>query len=133
MAGTFGYEMDVRLLCGREREQIRRQIQEYRRCEPVIRQGDYYRLTDPQTDTCHAAWQFVTKDKKKSVVSVVLLRAEANPPFRQLRLRGLQETAKYRIDGDERIYTGSALMYAGLPVPVLWGDYQSIHFYIQQI
>ena len=57
----------------------------------------------------------------------------ANPPFRQLRLRGLKGGAQYQINNEERIYTGNALMYAGLPLPVLWEDYQSIHFYIRQI
>ena len=81
----------------------------------------------------YAAWQFVSKDQTESLVSFVLLHAEANPPFRQLRIRGLKEDVRYRINEEERVYTGSALMYAGLPLPVLWGDYQSTHFYIRQI
>lgn len=133
MAGTFGYEMDVRTLDHKEREQVRRQIQEYKKYESIIRQGDYYRLTNPQENSFYAAWQFVAKDQKESVVSFVLLHAEANPPFRRLRIRGLKEDAGYQIDGDEKVYTGGALMYAGIPVPIMWGDYQSIHFYIHQV
>lgn len=133
MAGTFGYEMDVRTLNDGEQEQVRRQVQEYKKYGQIIRQGDYYRLTNPYENHFYAAWQIVSKDRTESLVSFVLLHAEANPPFRQLRLRGLKEDAQYRINDEERVYTGSALMYAGLPLPVLWGDYQSIHFYIREL
>ena len=133
MAGTFGYEMDVRTMSDAEREQVRRQIRDYIRCEQIIRLGDYYRLTNPEADNRLAAWQFVTKDRTESLVSIVALHPEANPPFRRIRLKGLTEDASYQIDGDDGVYSGSALMYAGLPVPVLWGDYQSCRFYIREI
>lgn len=133
MAGTFGYEMDVRTLEDTEREQVRQQILQYKKYEHIIRFGDYYRLTDLGENMSFAAWQFVTKDQKESLVSIISLHAEANPPFRRIRIRGLNEDAQYRIEDDDRIITGSALMYAGLQIPVLWDDYQSIHFYIRQL
>ena len=133
MAGTFGYEMDVRTLNETERELVRQQIRDYRKYEHIVREGDYYRLTSPCEDTDLAVWQFVTKDRRESLVSMVILHPEANPPFRRIRVRGLTEDAEYRIEGDDRVYRGSALMYAGLPVPVLWGDYQSCRFYIRKL
>lgn len=133
MAGTFGYEMDVQRLDASEQEQVRRQIQNYIRFEHIIRLGDYYRLTSPDTDETLAAWQFVAKDRTESLVSIVALHPKANPPFRRIRLKGLEEHAVYRIDGEDQIWKGSALMYAGLPVPLLWGDYQSCHFYIRRL
>ncbi len=133
MAGTFGYEMDVRMLDETEQEQVRQQIRDYMRYERIIRQGDYYRLTSPWENAELAVWQFVTKDRRESLVSMVALHSKANPPFRRIRVKGLIEDAEYRIEGDDRVYRGSALMHAGLPVPVLWDDYQSCRFYLRKV
>lgn len=133
LAGCFGYELDVRMLSGEEKAQIRRQIEDYWKLWHVIQQGDYYRLSNPQENADFAAWEFVAKDQKEAVVNVVILHAKANPPFLCIRARGLKEDARYRIDGGEAVYTGNALMHAGIPIPVTQGDYQSIRYHIQQV
>lgn len=133
MAGTFGYEMDVRRFTPREREVVKKQIDDFKRFYPVIQCGDYYRLTSPEENQEYAAWQFVTPDGSTSLVSVVGLHAKANPPLLSLRIRGLKAEALYRIEGNDRVYPGNALMHGGIPLPVFRGDYQNIHYYIQEI
>lgn len=133
MAGTFGYELDVRKLSIQERNQVKKQVLDFKRFYRVIHFGDYYRLTNPEEEREFAAWQFVDKDGKESLVSVVLLHAKANAPFCKLRIKGLKKAAKYMVEGDSRVYRGSALMNGGIPLPVTAGDYHSIHYYIKEL
>lgn len=133
MAGTFGYEMDVRKLNEWERRIVKKQIDDFKKFYPVIQYGDYYRLTDPEENQDFAAWQFVDKDGGVSLVSVVMLHARANPPFNKIKLKGLKNNAQYRIEGEEQAYRGGALMHGGIPLPLFSGDYRSFHYYIREV
>ena len=133
MAGTFGYEMDVRQFTPREREVVKKQIDDFKRFYPVIQYGDYYRLTSPEENQEYAAWQFVTPDGSASLVSVVGLHAKANPPLLSLRIRGLKAEALYRMEGNDRVYPGKDLMHGGIHLPGFRGDYQNSHYYLQEI
>ena len=128
MAGTFGYELDPAKLTAAEKEEIRRQTAAFKRLYGLIQWGDYYRLTGP--DPSHyAAWQFVSSNRRQSLVCVVFLRVLCNQPGPLLKLPGLLETARYRvcIPGQaEEVHTGQALRYAGLRLPRLQGDYPAV-------
>ena len=47
--------------------------------EHLVQSGDYYRLVNPFENNNHVLWQFVSKDKKETVVCGVRLHSEANP------------------------------------------------------
>lgn len=133
MAGSFGYELDVRKLGEEEREAIKEQIREYRQFYSLIHQGDYYRLTDAGRDREFTAWEFAREDGSEALVCVVTLRARSNPAFVRLRVKGLLEDGKYQINEETKEYDGSALMYGGILLPAVRQDYQSTRFWIRQI
>lgn len=117
MAGAFGYELDPGELTDEERDEIRRQIRQYKKHEELIRKGDYFRLSDPFQDT-YAAWQFTSKDKDRVLLNVVMLEVHGNMPVTYVKLRGLQGDMVYEdVDTGKRYY-GSALMEAGMPMPM---------------
>ncbi len=122
MAGAFGYELDPGELTDEERDEIRRQIRQYKKHEELIRKGDYFRLSDPFQDT-YAAWQFISKDKDRVLLNVVMLEVHGNMPVTYVKLRGLQGDMVYEdVDTGKRYY-GSALMEAGMPMPMEPGEY----------
>lgn len=132
-AGTFGFELDLEKMTPEEKEIAKRQIREYREIEHLIQTGDYYRLTSPYSNQDYVVWQFVSKDKKETVVNGVMLRNEANPHIHILWLEGLDPGEHYRDLDTGRIYTGAALMKAGVPLPVGTGDYQPIKFRFRMV
>ena len=77
MSGTFGYELNPALLNAKEKAEIRAQLAQYREYQELIREGDYYRLSNPFQDN-FAAWMVVSDDRSKALVSVIRLTAEAN-------------------------------------------------------
>lgn len=133
MAGTFGYELDLEKMTEEEKELARKQIEEYKNIAPFVIKGDYYRLTDPFTDNRYVLWQYVSKDQKEAVIQGVQVRPECNGSIQIVKAKGLSEEKEYMVDGMERIYTGAALMYAGIPLPDMSGDYQPVQFFIHEV
>ena len=113
MSGTFGYELNPALLNAKEKAEIRAQLAQYREYQELIREGDYYRLSNPFQDN-FAAWMVVSDDRSKALVSVIRLTAEANPPAAYVTLKGMEEDAFYREKTTGKVYPGAALMEAGI-------------------
>ena len=128
MDGILGYELDSTRLSSEEREQCRRQVETYKHFEELVLNGDYYRLSSPYANPYFTAWQFVSRDKKRSVVSVVLTDKESNDAQRFVKLRGLSRQGRYHIEGQERILSGALLMNAGIPIPSGLKEYEGIQF-----
>lgn len=122
--GGFGYELDLLELPERACELIREQTERYRSIEGLVREGLYYRLTDPMTDDV-CAWEFVAEDGSEAVVNAVVAKAEGYGEARYVVPRGLDRDALYREEGSGRVYAANALMDMGLPLPVSSALYMS--------
>lgn len=122
MAGALGYELDPEKLTGEEKAAVREQIRQYKGWESLVRKGAYYRLSDPFTDT-NAAWMFVSEEKDRALVSVVMLEMHGNMPVSYVKMRGLDAGSVYRDAKSGRCYYGADLMEAGLPMPVELKEY----------
>lgn len=132
MAGSFGYELDLNLLSEDEKRTVEKQVERYKRFQPLIYDGSYFRLSDPYADHM-AAWSFVSQDQSRVLVQGVIYRAKPNTLRRRLRLRGLISHAHYRIKGEDAVYTGSALMAGGILLPRPTGDDVSFEFYLESV
>ena len=64
---SFGYELDVTRLSVEEKEQVREQIQFYKKYRSLFQYGDFYRINSPFS--CDSAsWQVVSKNKCQSIL-----------------------------------------------------------------
>ena len=124
MSGMFGYEMNLATLSEAERQEVREQIRTYQKDEPLIREGNLYRLGSSVENGHYTAWQYVSPDQKTALVNVVVTDPKANGKLIHLRLKGLKENVQYRLE-DTKAHTisGAALMYGGYTLPLLSGDY----------
>lgn len=133
MSGTFGYELDLQLLSDADKEEIRRQIRDFKGHQALIAQGNYYRLTNAMTDDYYTAWQFAAKDQSKALLNVVVIDPKPNAYPIHLRLKGLDPDAMYREAGSGKCYLGAALMYGGYTLPILLGDYPGFQCRFERI
>ena len=132
MSGTFGYELNPALLNAKEKAEIRAQLAQYREYQELIREGDYYRLSNPFQDN-FAAWMVVSDDRSKALVSVIRLTAEANPPAAYVTLKGMEEDAFYREKTTGKVYPGAALMEAGILLPAAVSEYEAYHIELERV
>ena len=130
MSGTFGYELNLMKLSEEEKQEIREQIAEYKSYAPIIQNGLYYRLSDPTTEEI-CAWEFVHTDEKeqsKVLLNIVMQVIHGNMTVNYVKLQGLEEMAVYREEKSGKRYTGAALMYGGMPLPIELGEYQAYQY-----
>lgn len=130
LSGTFGYEMDLGALPEEEKAVVVQQIRDYRESYELIQTGDYYRLTAPSPDGPPTAWLHVSPDRKTALLCVVAGQAHAAPPFRTVKLKGLDPALRYRVTGDDTPWPGDVLMYSGYPLPML-GEYESLRLWVK--
>ncbi|HEX3021205.1 MAG TPA: alpha-galactosidase [Lachnospiraceae bacterium] len=124
LAGTFGYELDVTKIPEQDREMIPKQVAMYHKYNDLIRCGDYYRIASYGENGQFDCYEVVSKDRKEALVTFIQVMGRPNYHSRIIKFKGLDEEKVYHIEGEDGRYTGAMLMYAGIPVSNLWGDYQ---------
>ncbi len=129
MSGSFGYELDLKLLNEEEKRDVKQQIVDFKKYWELLHNGRYYRLTDGVRDRQKAAWMMVSDDRGEALLNMVSLDTHGNDPATLVRCRGLQGDAVYE-DQWGRRYCGAALMSMGFPIPQKSGEYNAwqIHF-----
>lgn len=132
MSGNFGYELDLTKLNESECEDIRQQVAQYKELRKLIQYGDFYRLLSPFEGN-ETAWMFVSEDRKEAFAAYFKVLAEPNAPLCRLRLTGLDPNKSYRLQHNGKVYRGDELMYFGLSIPHLEGDFRSLLFILQEI
>lgn len=132
MAGSFGYELDLNKVSEEDKAAVREQITLCKKYWTLTHEGLYYRLSNPMTQREFAAWAFVAKDRGEALLNVVTLDNHCNNPARYVILRGLDEEAMYEEEESGALYNGAALMQAGLPIPLMAGEYQGWQVHLRR-
>lgn len=132
MSGCFGFELDLNKLSAEELEQVKQMISRVKRVRHTLLYGDFHRLKSPYEGN-DTAWITVSADRREAVLMYVRAQAIANelPPF--VRLRGLDEKLRYRVEETGETYTGAELTYVGLCCPVSWGDAASVSYTLHAV
>ena len=154
MAGTFGYELDITKISQSDRDKIPGQISQYHKYQPLVREGDYYRIASWRENHQYDCWQVVSKDKGEALVTYVQVLSQPNYRSRKICLKGLDPDRDYRLeiedtqefkerakakefDGicrltqpDGQVYSGRLLMQGGFLIQRLHEDFSSVllHF-----
>ena len=132
MTGAFGYELDLTRLTEEECDEIREQIRTYRDFESVIRGGRQYRLSSLEDGSRYFCWEYVSRDRGRCLLSIVVTDPLANGPSIHVRLNGLIPEAVYSVGGEFEC-TGSALMANGYTFTQLTGDYPALQLDIRRV
>ncbi len=133
LAGTFGYELDVARISEADRAMIPEQVAMYHKYNDLVRQGDYYRLASYQENHGYDCWQVVSKDRTECLVTYIQVLSRPNVRSRRIFLEGLAPDRQYQIEGEERTYRGDTLMYGGLLMKPMQGDFQGTLIYLKMV
>ena len=153
MSGAFGYELDPAKLTEEEKLNIQRDIGLFKEHAHVLQYGDYYRLLPPSHPMANA-WEQVSKDGRKAMVTAVWHTVKANPAPVYLKLKGLKKFAHYRLsfleghgpsntsswtEMQRQIFSGElhlkgdALMNRGIFLPEPSESYDSVMMVIERV
>ncbi|MBD7911406.1 MULTISPECIES: alpha-galactosidase [Clostridium] len=124
MAGTFGYELDITKMSEEEKKEVKSQIEFYKSIRKIVQFGDLYRLKS-SFDSNEAAWMHLSKDYNIAVISYVKKYAEANVLSKRLKLKALNKDSFYEVIETGEVFGGDELMYIGLDIGELKGDYEA--------
>lgn len=130
MCGTLGVGGHLLRWSDEECAEATRLVAAYKQVRHIIQLGDLYRLRSPHASG-FSAMQYVSKDKRESVVfgfRTHLARPALLPP---LYLRGLDPAAQYEIEG-RGTRSGAAWQHAGLLLE-LAQDYSSVMLKISRV
>ena len=113
----------------------------YHQYNDLIREGDYYRLGSVRENGIYDSWMIVDKDKSRALLFYVQVRRRVNVKSRFVRLKGLDPEKNYAakeccfagesgtasewIPADKTVYSGRALMEAGMRLASAYGDFRS--------
>lgn len=133
MSGNFGYELDLTKLSEDEKEQIKKQIEDFKENWDIIHNGTYYRVTDVRDHEDYVAWNMVSQDQKESLLNVVTTNTRANKLITYVKCKGLEKDKKYYCKETEETYAGAVLDKIGMPLKDLDGEYHAFQFHFTQV
>jgi alpha-galactosidase len=115
MCGVLGVGGNLTRWSAAEREEAARLVALYKEVREVVQRGDHYRLRSPQQHA-YSALQYVSKDRDEAVLFA--FRTHLPPPVTtpRLRLRGLDPSRLYEVEGLPGARSGAAWMYDGLSI-----------------
>ncbi|KAH7324233.1 alpha-galactosidase [Stachybotrys elegans] len=112
MGGSFGLELDPEDMDEDERAEVPEILALSQRLNPIIINGDLYRLTSP-TETNHPSALVVSEDGNQVILFAYQIKPDPNNAWPYFRLAGLDRSARYRID-DGPTLSGATLMNIGI-------------------
>lgn len=115
--GCLGYELELRYLTPREKEEIRRQIIFYKQYRELLQYGDFRRVEVWKDNK--VVWQCTDPGGEKAISGFFQTLANAGEGYDALRVIGLEGESLYRVTTKEQflyIKRFGALMKHVLPV-----------------
>ena len=116
-----------------DRARIPGQVALYHKYHALMRSGDYYRIASYSQNHSFDCYEVVAKDQSEALITFVQVLGRPNVHSRRIRIPGLDGKKKYRVETTGEVYCGDTLGHAGLNVPAMWGDFQSVLIHLSEV
>lgn len=131
MSGNFGYELDLTKFTDEEKEEVKKQIEQYKELRTFLPKSDMYRLKSPYEGN-DTAWMFISEDGSDIFAAYFRILCKVNGGIYRMKFTDLDENAIYKVIDEDKEYTGAELMYIGLEID-MHGDYTSKTWRIKKV
>jgi alpha-galactosidase len=133
MQGVLGIGGNILAWTPEDLAQTRDLVAEYKRLRLIVQFGTQYWLIPPTAEG-PCAVQYVSGDRRESVLFLYQARGALGQGVQQVRLRGLDPSRRYRRASDGAESTGAALMAAGVPAALTgWHGHNSVTDWRSQV
>lgn len=130
--GATGYELDTTRFTAEEKEEVKKQTEEYRACQDIILFGDLYRIDNPMESDFFSE-TIVSKDKNNAVLITYRRLGRANNEAKRICPAGLDPDKKYCVRELDREISGDTLMNVGIAVKYPSGDFMSVKYHLKAL
>lgn len=130
MSGNLGYELDITKQTKQDLALIKQQIKDYKKHRKLLQFGTFYRLQAPSKHFA-SAWLF--KNEEEALVLYFNGLAQPAVPLQYLTLRYLDDEDTYQNSETGNCFTGSELNHAGILIPRLKGDFETLVYHWKKI
>lgn len=133
MSGNLGYELDLGKLSQKEKEQIKDQVEFYKKHRKLIQYGNFYRILCPFTSN-EASWIFVDEEQNEAIYFYFQILNTPQKPNKRVKFVGLNPDKRYQVEGFNEPIGGDELMNRGVFIKNrLNGDFQSVRIYMKMV
>ena len=128
MMCKLGFDIRLHEMSKPEQEYCQGAVKNFKRLEPVILDGDLYRLVSPY-ESDHAAMMYAGADAKKAVLFAFDIHPRYAEQHQPVRLQGLNPATRYKVEEinlvpgtksrlscSGKTYSGDYLMKVGIPL-----------------
>ena len=112
--GPTGYELDCSGFTDADRQEIAKQVAEYRAVENLLLGGDLYRTENP-VEGNFFGFMVVSEDKEEAILTTYRRISGVNNEVKRLAIKGLDPNKNYYITEMDKVLSGATLMNAGIP------------------
>ncbi len=126
-----GYELDTTNFTDDDRAAVKAQIEDYKRMENLVLEGDLYRINS-RFDSNYFAVAIVSKDKSEAHLTCYRALYHCNDEVFRVKMQGLDPNKKYYIPELQLIAYGSTLMNVGIAVNLERKDFITKAFHFEE-
>ena len=132
MWGNMGLELDFEKINSEDRQQIKKEIDFYKKVRTIVQFGDLYRLKGLENGNEYA-WMYISKDRKNILLTYVQVMSHPNTVSKRLRLKNVEKNVLYRETVSGRIYQGCELTEIGVAIGRIKRDGESRQWLFEKI
>ena len=123
--GATGYELDTTVFTDEDRRAVAQQVEEYKKMQHLVLEGDLYRIENP-FESNFFAFALVSKDKSEAHVTLYRSLNYANPHTYRFFMQGLNPNKLYYIPEKNLMVHGETIMNVGLPISFRPSDFATV-------
>jgi len=130
VGGMLGYELNIIDMKDEIKDEMKRQIKDYRSFEHVVREGDYFNLVSPFLDD-YSAYYYAAKDRTELLISMIEKERSTPRKTKPLKIKEAKKDANYvdRLSGKK--YSGASLR-AGLTFELIGEQDTAVIMYLTE-
>lgn len=124
MAANFGSELDLTRIGKEEKKSVKEYVKAYKDMRKLVQFGNFYRLAS-LFEGNETSWMIENEDGTEFILYHYTVLNSPNAKNAKIQIRGINPEYDYELLGTGEVYGGDELIFDGITVPRMHGDFQS--------
>ncbi len=130
-SANMGYELNILELLPKEKEQVMMHLSEYKKEREFLFHSDFYRLCSPFRDG-NCAWMIINPEKTRAIIYYFIREYQVSSLSYLFKIPYVDPHKSYVEKNTGQCFTGEELIYAGIAVSPVKGDFAVIRLELDE-